>query len=256
MERLRKKYGVSWFAETGPVYQIQFSIMKDAVSLCLDTSGAGLHKRGYRPAHLAAPLRETLAAAMVDLARYRGREDFADPFCGSGTIAIEAALMAKNRAPGLYRSFAAEKWACVPARVWQEVRQEAMDREFHGNYHIVASDIDPTAVEISQKNAARAHVEDLIEFRQADAVTFGGKTGSGIIITNPPYGERLLDRQGAEALYRDFGRTWRGLENWRLLLLSSHPEFEHHFGRAADKKRKLYNGMIKCELYIYNSNSK
>ncbi len=253
VERLKKKYGVNWFAETGALYQIQFSIMKDTVSLCLDTSGAGLHKRGYRPAHLAAPLRETLAAAMVDLARYRGKGDFADPFCGSGTIAIEAALMAINRAPGLYRSFSADKWACVPAKIWQNVRQDAIAREFRGEYHILASDIDPVAIEISQKNAARAHVEDLIEFRQADAVTFGEKTAGGVIVTNPPYGERLLDRQGAEALYKDFGRTWKGTENWRLFLLSSHPEFEHYFGKKADKKRKLYNGMIKCELYMYNA---
>ncbi|MGI6028420.1 MAG: THUMP domain-containing class I SAM-dependent RNA methyltransferase [Candidatus Heteroscillospira sp.] len=251
VERLKSKYGVSWFAETGQMYQIQFSIMKDQVSLCLDTSGAGLHKRGYRPAHLAAPLRETLAAAMVDFARYRGKGDFADPFCGSGTIAIEAALMAKNRAPGLYRSFSADKWGCVESALWRRVREEAIDREFRGEYHIIASDIDPVAVEISQKNAARAHVEDCIDFRLADAVTFGGRTENGVIVTNPPYGERLLDRQGAEELYRDFGRTYKGLENWRLFLLSSHPEFEHYFGKKAVKKRKLYNGMIKCELFMY-----
>jgi len=252
VERLRAEYGVGWFAETGAIYQVQFSIMKDQVSLCLDTSGAGLHKRGYRPAHLAAPLRETLAAAMVDIARYRGKGDFADPFCGSGTIAIEAALMAKNRAPGLYRGFTAEKWGCMDKKLWALAREEAVAGEFNGDYRILAADIDPEAVEISRKNAARAGVADLIEFRLADAVTFGEKTENGVIVTNPPYGERLLDRQGAEELYRAFGRTYKGLQNWRLFCLSSHPEFEHYFGRRADKKRKLYNGMIHCELYIYD----
>ncbi|MGE4353133.1 MAG: class I SAM-dependent RNA methyltransferase [Oscillospiraceae bacterium] len=251
VERLKKKYGVSWFTETGCVYQIQFSIMKDVVSVCLDTSGDGLHKRGYRPAHLTAPLRETLAAAMVDFARYRGKIDFADPFCGSGTIAIEAALMAKNRAPGLQRGFSAMQWACVDQKLWQAEREAAQSREFSGDYHIIASDIDPVAVEISEKNAQRAGVADIIDFRLADALAFGLKTDGGVIVTNPPYGERLLDRQGAERLYHDFGRTYRQLDKWRLFCLSSHPEFEQHFGKKANKKRKLYNGMIKCELFMY-----
>ena len=251
VERLKKKYGVSWFTETGAVYQIQFSIMKDFVSLCLDTSGMGLHKRGYRPGHLAAPLRETLAAAMVDVARYRGKGDFTDPFCGSGTIAIEAALMAKNRAPGLSREFSAMKWGCVDWKLWESEREAARAREFSGDYHIVASDIDPEAVEISEKNAQRAGVADIIEFSIADALKFDLTTDNGNIVTNPPYGERLLDRQGAEQIYRDFGKAYRQVKNWKLYCLSSHPEFEQLFGKKADKKRKLYNGMIKCELFMF-----
>lgn len=251
VERMKKRYSVNWFEETGSLYQVQFAIMKDMVSIYLDTSGAGLHKRGYRPAHLAAPLRETLAAAMVDIARYRGRGDFADPFCGSGTIAIEAAMLAKNRAPGLNREFSAMKWECVDTALWAQTKEEAVSREFSGEYHIIASDIDPEAVEISEKNARRAGVADIIEFRLADAVTFGGSTENGTIVTNPPYGERMMDRDEAERLYHDFGRTYKGLQNWKLYLISSHPEFEQSFGRKADKKRKLYNGMIKCELFMY-----
>ena len=251
VERLKKKYGVSWFEETGDRYQIQFSIIKDRVSLCLATTGPGLHKRGYRPGRLPAPLRETLAAAMVDLARYRGKGDFADPFCGSGTIAIEAALAAKNRAPGLYREFSAEKWRYGGPKVWKNERDAAVSREYSGEYHIFASDIDPEAVKLAKINAKRAGVGSLIEFSAADARSFSRATDGGVIVTNPPYGERLLDRRGAEQLYREFGRTYAKLSSWRLFCISSHPEFEHFFGRRADKRRKLYNGMIKCELYMY-----
>ena len=250
--RLGAKYGAEWLPEDGAVYQIQFAIMKDIATLYLDTSGTGLHKRGYRPAAVAAPLRETLAAAMVGLARYRGKGDFCDPFCGSGTIAIEAALAAKNRAPGIGRSFSAEKWKAVPERVWREARSEALAKEFSGEYHIFASDIDPKAVELAQKNAQRAGVEKLIDFSVADAREFARETERGVIVTNPPYGERLMEKQAAEVLYREFGAALRGKENWKLFLLSSHTEFERTFGRQADKKRKLYNGMIKCDLYTYN----
>ena len=251
--RLGVHYGVAWLPEDGEIYQIQFAIMKDMATLYLDTSGAGLHKRGYRPAAVAAPLRETLAAAMVGFARYRGRDEFCDPFCGSGTIAIEAALMAKNRAPGLMRSFSAEKWPVIPRSVWREARAAAMSREFSGDYHISAWDIDPKAVELSRQNARRAGVESLISFRCGDARHFDRETERGVIVTNPPYGERLLEKREAEALYRDFGHALAGRENWKLYILSSHTEFERAFGKRADKKRKLYNGMIKCELYMYNT---
>ncbi|NCB50457.1 MAG: class I SAM-dependent RNA methyltransferase [Clostridia bacterium] len=251
-ERLKDAYGLSWCQEDGEQYQIQFSLMKDEAVIYLDTSGTGLHKRGYRPAQVAAPLRETLAAAMVDIAGYRGRGDFCDPFCGSGTIAIEAALAAKNRAPGIGRSFSAEKWACFDNEIWHEAREEARSREFTGEYHIFASDIDPKAVSISRANAARAGVEDIISFEEADASDFSRKTERGVIVTNPPYGERLMEKREAEALYRAFGEAFRKTENWKLCLLSSHTEFERTFGKVADRKRKLYNGMIKCDLYIFN----
>lgn len=250
-QRLKGVYGLEWFPEDGPLYQVQFSIMKDRASLCIDTSGSGLHKRGYRPAHNAAPLKETMAAAMVTLSRYRGREDFCDPFCGSGTIAIEAALIAKNRAPGLYRDFTAMGWPGFERKIWDEARDEAKGREFNGDYRIFASDIDPHAVALARENAARAGVDDVVRFEVADAMKFDRKTERGIIVTNPPYGERIMEKKEAEALYAGFGAAWRQTENWKLYLLSSHTEFERTFGKTADKKRKLYNGMIKCDLFMY-----
>jgi len=250
-QRLNKFYGIEWFEETGALYQVQFSIMKDKVSLCIDTTGPGLHKRGYRPAHLAAPLKETMAAAMVQISRYRGREEFCDPFCGSGTIAIEAALIAKNRAPGINRRFTAMDWGNIDFSVWQRMKDEAVSCEYSGNYRIYASDIDPKAIEIARENAARAGVDGTIEFSVADACQFDRKTDKGIIITNPPYGERIMEHREAEALYVGFGQAYFKSENWKLYLLSSHTEFERTFGKAADKKRKLYNGMIKCDLFMY-----
>ena len=251
VERLKKVYRIEWFAETGPLYQVQFSIMKDRASLCIDTSGFGLHKRGYRPAHNAAPLKETMAAAMVSLSRYRGREDFADPFCGSGTIAIEAALIAKNRAPGLRRDFTAMDWPGFDKLMWARVRDEARAKEFSGDYRIFASDIDPHAIEIARENALRAGVADIVKFEVADALNFDRRTERGIIVTNPPYGERIMERREAEGLYAGFGKAYFATENWKLYLLSSHTEFERTFGKTADKKRKLYNGMIKCDLFMY-----
>ncbi len=251
VERLKNVYGIEWFPETAETYQIQFSIMKDIASLCIDTSGEGLHKRGYRPAHNAAPLKETMAAAMVSLSRYRGREDFCDPFCGSGTIPIEAALIAKNRAPGLHREFSAMHWRSLDRSVWQPAREEAVSREFNGSYNIVGSDIDPAALKIARENAQRAGVSDIVRFEAADAAKFDRVTENGIIVTNPPYGERIMEKREAEELYRLFGTAWRKTENWKLYLLSSHTEFERTFGKAADKKRKLYNGMIKCDLFMY-----
>ena len=251
VERLKGVYGIEWFPESGAIYQVQFSIMKDHVSLCIDTSGDGLHKRGYRPAHNAAPLKETMAAAMVKLSRYRGRDDFCDPFCGSGTIPIEAALIAKNRAPGLNRGFTAQSWKQIDRRIWEDEREAARSREFSGKYFIVGSDLDPKAVEIARENAQRAGVDDVVRFEVADAMHFDRQTQRGVIVTNPPYGERIMEKQEAEELYRGFGKALSACPNWQLYLLSSHTEFERCFGRNADKKRKLYNGMIKCELYMY-----
>ena len=250
-EKLKLSYGGSWLDESGALYQIQFSVMKDDVSVCIDTSGAGLHKRGYRPAHNAAPLKETMAAAMVGISRYRGREDFCDPFCGSGTIPIEAALIARNIAPGLKRSFSAESWSVIPSAVWKTAREEAKAKEYHGEYSIIGSDIDPEAIKIAKENAERAGVADCVRFEVSDAMKFDRMTQSGIIVTNPPYGERIMEKQEAESLYRGFGKAWSASKNWKLYLLSSHTEFERTFGRNADKKRKLYNGMIKCDLFMY-----
>ncbi len=249
--RLGQRYRLNWLPEDGEKYQIQFSIMQDEAVLYLDTTGTGLHKRGYRPAHVLAPLRETLAAACVDIAGYRGRGDFCDPFCGSGTLAIEAALAAKNRAPGLNRSFSAQQWALCPPTVWEAERENARSREFHGDYHIFASDIDPKAVAMARQNAKRAGVAELIEFSVADARDFSRATARGVIVTNPPYGERMLEKREAEALYTAFGAAYAKAEHWSLYLICSHPEFETAFGQKADKKRKLYNGMIRCDLFQY-----
>ena len=250
--RLGGAYGLDKLPETGPLYQIQFSLMKDTAVLMLDTTGPGLHKRGYRAVGVTAPLRETLAAAMVLLSKYRGRDPFCDPFCGSGTIAIEAALIAKNRAPGLDRSFSAQKWGFLPSGAWMDAADEAMDREFDGSYDIWGGDIDPKAVSIARSNAEKAGVEDLVRFEVADALRFRREAPYGRLVTNPPYGERILEKREAEELYREFGRAFRSLpDGWTLSLLSSHTEFERTFGRTADKRRKLYNGMIKCDLFLY-----
>ena len=250
--RLGAKYGLNTLPETGALYQIQFAIMKDTATLMLDTSGSGLYKRGYRAHGVDAPLRETLAAAMVILSRYRGRDPLCDPFCGSGTIPIEAALIAKNRAPGLNRTFSAQKWACVDKKLWLEAADEAMDKEFDGDYEIWGGDLDPQAVELARHNAQLAEVDDLVRFEQADARTFHWGGLYGRVVTNPPYGERIMERRESEDLYRAFGKAWAKFpDRWQLFLLSSHTEFERTFGRLADKKRKLYNGMLKCDLFMY-----
>ena len=250
--RLGSAYGCETLPETGSRYQIQFAIIKDQATLYLDTSGEGLYKRGYRARNMGAPLRETLAAALVTLSRYRGKDPFCDPFCGSGTIPIEAALIAKNRAPGLDRSFAAQKWKNMDSKLWLDAADEAMDKEFHGAYDIWGGDIDPAAIELAKHNAELAGVEDCIRFEVADMKDFRRDNPYGRLVTNPPYGERLMDRAEAEALYRELGRVWQRLpDGWRTLVLSSHTEFERTFGRPADKKRKLYNGMLKCDLFMY-----
>lgn len=250
--RLGQKYGMDTLPETGSLYQIQFSLMHDEVTLMLDTTGAGLHKRGYRAVGVAAPLRETLAAAMVLLSRYQGRDPFCDPFCGSGTIAIEAALIAKNRAPGLNRAFSAQRWKWLDSGLWLQAADEAMDKEYHEAYDIWGGDIDPRAVAIARDNAVKADVEDVVRFEVADAVNFHRDAPVGRVVTNPPYGERILEKREAEELYKAFGRAVRALpEGWKVSVLSSHTEFERTFGRTADKKRKLYNGMLKCDLFQY-----
>jgi len=251
VERLKAKYKVEWLKETDAKYQIQFAIMDDVAALYIDTSGAGLHKRGYRPAGNAAPLRETLAAAIVKLSRYRGRELVCDPFCGSGTIPIEAALAALGRAPGLKRGFSAQKWVWLDGKIWRDAKAEAESGEFRGNYDIRGGDIDPKSIEIAVENANRAGVSEHVRFEVADATKFHSDAQGGMILTNPPYGERVMQHSEAEGLYRHFGAATRKLSDWKMYILSSHTEFERSFGKAAVKKRKLYNGMIKCDLFMY-----
>ena len=255
-KRLGEKYGVTWMPETGIKYQLQFSIMNDKVVLYLDTTGPGLHKRGYRAHGNEAPLRETLAAAMVMLTKYRGREFVWDPFCGSGTIAIEAALIARNKAPGMYRRFMAEAYPWVPMEVWGQVREEAKAKEFNGDYRILGSDNDPKCVSLAMANARKAGVGNTIEFRDGDATKMSLPAESGIIICNPPYGQRMLEQQSAQRLYQAFGRHLKFADGWKKYIITSEPEFEHYFGKRADKKRKLYNGMIKCDYYMYTDNQR
>ena len=254
--RLGEKYGVSWLPETGVKFQLHFTILNDQVTLSLDTSGQGLHKRGYRAVGNDAPLHETLAAGMVQLSKYRGREFLWDPFCGSGTIAIEAALIAKNRAPGLNRSFAAENYPWMPKEAWELAKTEAKDKEFNGDYRIMGSDNDPACVSLSFANARKAGVADCVTFKDGDATKMSLPAESGIIVSNPPYGERMMEQNSARGLYSALGRHLKFANDWKKFIITSEPEFEHYFGRRADKKRKFYNGKIKCDYYMFTDNSR
>lgn len=251
--RLSEKYGVSWFAESSGVkYQIEFFILKDKVSLMIDTSGTALHKRGYRPASVAAPLRETLAAALALTARPRKDVLIWDPFCGSGTIAIESAMILANIAPGVNRPFVSEAFPLVSQKIWQEAREEARAKESkEADFEIYASDIDEEATDIAYENALRAGVTDYLNIFCADARKIEKPDRRGTIICNPPYGERLMTVREAEELYRDIGRCFESFCPWQIYVLTSHEGFERCYGRRADKVRKLYNGMIPCNLYQY-----
>ena len=254
--RLGEKYGIQWLPETGIKFQLHFTILNDKVTLSLDTSGQGLHKRGYRAVGNDAPLHETLAAGMIQLTRYRGREYIWDPFCGSGTIPIEAALIAKNRAPGLQRQFAAQSYPWISQEVWQQAREEARDKEFKGDYRILGSDNDSACVSLSFANAKKAGVSDVVTFRDGDATKMSLPAEEGILICNPPYGERMMERHTAQRLYSALGRHLKFANNWKKYVITSEPEFEHWFGRRADKKRKFYNGKIKCDYYMFTDNSR
>ena len=255
--RLGEKYGVSWLPETSPVkYQLHFTILNDQVTLSLDTSGQGLHKRGYRAVGNDAPLHETLAAGMIQLTRYRGREFFWDPFCGSGTIPIEAALIAINRAPGLNRTFAAQEFPWMPKELWDDVKTEARDKEFHGDYRILGSDSDPKCVSLAMANARKAGVGKLITFKDGDATKMSLPSDAGIIVCNPPYGERMMEQADAKRLYQALGRHLKFANNWKKYIITSEPEFEHFFGKRSDKKRKFYNGKIQCNYYMYTGGDK
>ena len=253
-KRLEGVYHQSWFDETGSAIQIQFMMLKDRVMLMLDTSGIGLHKRGYRRNAVEAPIKETIAAGIADLAHVYPDSVVCDPMCGSGTLLIESALKAMNVAPGISRHFAAEQWNCFPSELWQEERKRCLE-EINRDVPFMAygSDIDPEAIRLSNENAANAGVSDKVHFELRDMhdFTFPEAEKRLIVLCNPPYGERLLDIKEAEKLYRDLGAVLQPGENRSFAVISPHEEFETLFGRKADRRRKLYNGMIKCQLYMY-----
>lgn len=252
VESMKETYPIEQFPETGALHQIQFLIMKDKVSIMLDTSGAGLHKRGYRKNSNDAPIKETLAAVMAKLSRVRTDGTLIDPFCGSGTVLIEAALLAMHIAPGLRRHFAAEKWRVIPGSVWEAERRaaKALERRDEG-FRAFGYDIDPEAVALTLENAKKAGVSDVVTAAVRDIRDFENSGTYGCVICNPPYGERLLDVKTAEGIYRTMGRVFTPKRGWSYAVISPDEQFESCFGRKADKRRKLYNGMIRCQYYMY-----
>lgn len=252
VERLKLKYPITVFPETGAEIKVRFSIHKNEVTMMIDTSGEGLHKRGYRRHSNDAPLKETLAAAMCDLARIYPDTKFFDPFCGSGTILIEAALMAANIAPGLMRRFAAERFWFIDSVVWQQERKRAQDNIRHNiEFEATGYDIDPECVALTLENAKKAGVEHYVKAFVADVKDFTPPDDRCLTVTNPPYGERLLDVKAAEVLYKLMGERFKMGNGQKYCIISPHDEFEKHYGKTADKRRKLYNGMIKCQLFMY-----
>lgn len=252
VESLKEDYHISWFEESGPVHQVQFSIMKDDVTIMLDTSGKGLHKRGYRPQGNDAPIRETLAAAMCSLSRLRHYHTMYDPCCGSGTVLIEGAMLANNIAPGINRNFDVDRWGLIPESVWMSERERCHDLiKTDTDFVAFGSDIDKNAIELTMRNAKNIKVDKFINVRVADIKYFNPTTERGTLITNPPYGERLLDIKSAEQIYRIMGDKFVAKRGWSYGIISPDEEFERCFGRKADKRRKLYNGMIKCQFYMY-----
>jgi len=252
VEKLKEKYKKEWFEETGPLYKIEISLLKDIATLTIDTSGPGLHKRGYRKLVGGAPLKETLACAMILISRWNKDRVLIDPFCGSGTIPIEAALIGKNIAPGLNRGFAAENWPRIPGKLWQIAREEARDLIYRDQeLRIQGSDIDEEAMSLARYHAKRAGVEEYLHLQRLPVADVRSRYKYGFIICNPPYGERLGETREVEKLYRQMGQVFSSLDTWSYYVLTSHPEFEKLFGRKADKKRKLYNGRIMCNYYQF-----
>jgi len=251
VERLKTKYNTSWFEETGPKYTIEVGLLKDVATLTIDTSGAGLHKRGYRELTGEAPLKETLAAALVNLSFWNPERPLVDPFCGTGTILIEAAMIGLNMAPGLRRKFDFMNWPIIKQSTIDQVMHEAKLAIKDIDLRIVGHDIDEKALSIARTNAIKAGVDKHIEFHKLPVAQFSSKRKYGCIICNPPYGERMGEAQEAEKLYQYMGDVFKKLDTWSFYVLTSCETFEKLFARRADKKRKLYNGRIKVDYYQF-----
>ena len=254
VDSLCAAYRLVRLPETGVRLPVQFFLLRDEAMILLDTSGAPLHKRGYRAQGNLAPIRETLAAALVRAARYRGREPFADPFCGSGTIAIEAAMQACRMAPGLRRSFCFETFGFLSPDLVRDAREEARESVVPAQAPILASDIDEAMTALTAQNAALAGVKHCLHIQTAPVSAFSPGLAGGTLVCNPPYGERLLDVKAAEGLYTVMGERFKEGCGRKYYIISPHDEFEKFFGRTADKRRRLYNGMIKCQLFMYFKN--
>ena len=253
VERLKEYYGLEWFPEDGASYPIRVFLMKDVVTIGIDTSGVSLHKRGYRQMKVKAPITETLAAALIMLTPWKKERILVDPFCGSGTFPIEAAMMAANMAPGLNRSFLAEEWDnLIPKKAWYDALDEANDLvDVNVSVDIQGYDIDAEAVKAARQNAKDAGVDHLIHFQERAVKDLRHPKKYGFIITNPPYGERLEEKKNLPELYREFGESFRLLDSWSAYMITSYEDAERYFGRKADKNRKIYNGMLKTYFYQF-----
>ncbi|MFZ5824023.1 MAG: THUMP domain-containing class I SAM-dependent RNA methyltransferase [Bacillota bacterium] len=252
VERLKQRYPVDWFEKTGDRYTIEVSLMKDMATITLDTTGPSLHKRGYRKLAAEAPIKETLAAAMIMLARWHPERPFLDPCCGSGTIPIEAAMIGHNLAPGLHRTFDAEAWGRLPTSLWEQAREEAFDlADYDQPLEIYASDINAEVLELAQHHLRAAGLSKSVRLERRAVQQVRLDSPYGYLITNPPYGERLGEREVVEELYRELGKLEKRLDDWSVFVITAHKGFEKLYGRRSDKKRKLYNGRIECDLYQY-----
>ena len=253
VERLKEYYGLEWFPEDGASYPIRVFLMKDVVTIGIDTSGVSLHKRGYRQLKVKAPITETLAAALIMLTPWKKERILVDPFCGSGTFPIEAAMMAANMAPGMNRSFLAEEWDnLIPKKAWYDALDEANDLvDVNVSVDIQGYDIDAEAVKAARQNAKDAGVDHLIHFQERAVKDLRHPKKYGFIITNPPYGERLEEKKNLPELYREFGESFRLLDSWSAYMITSYEDAERYFGRKADKNRKIYNGMLKTYFYQF-----
>ena len=253
VERMKIKYKQEWFEETGSSYPLRVTILKDEVTVSIDTSGESLHRRGYRRLTSKAPITETLAAALIMLTPWNKDRILVDPFCGSGTIPIEAAMIGANMAPGLQRSFLAETWKeMFPDNIWSQVRQEANDLvNKEVEMTIQGYDIDGEIVKAARQNAKWAGVDHLIHFQQKPLKDLSSSKKYGFVITNPPYGERLEEKKELPALYKEMGKVFGELDSWSYYIITSYEEAQKFIGRQADKNRKIYNGMMKTYFYQY-----